>query len=72
MKPERSKKIKELLIQEGIDVVNSVEEIAASSLQDSLYSKPVITPKTIEELKKISENLLELTERKKQHLFLRK
>ena len=59
---ERSKKIKELLIQEGIDVVNSVEEIAASSLQGQSIYKPVITPKTIEELGASFRKLAKLTD----------
>ena len=59
---ERSEKIKELLIQEGIDVVNSVEEIAASSMQGQSIYKPVITPKTIEELGASFRKLAKVTD----------
>ena len=62
MKLKDQKKIKELLIQEGIDVVNSVEEIAASSLQGQSIYKPVITPKTIEELGASFRKLAKLTD----------
>jgi hypothetical protein len=60
---EKAEKIKELLVQSGIEITNSTTELAASAMQGQDIYKSVITPKTIEQLTKDFRKLAEVTEK---------